>query len=148
MSLSLEEERKLQEKCEEELKLYENMFRIALEQKKAINLKETKALLSLLNKRKRVINKIEAIENEIASLKKTMKESKDSFCNNKIASLMEKIASLMEKTLRQDVKNQSLLKNFIKNISQNLEHIQTGRALHNAYGKHSFPESRFMNYKT
>jgi len=29
MSLSLEEERKLQEKCEEELKLYENMFRIA-----------------------------------------------------------------------------------------------------------------------
>jgi len=57
-----------------------------------------------------------------------MKESKDSFCNNKITPLMGKIASLMEKTLRQDVKNQSLLKNFIKNISQNLEHIQTGRA--------------------
>jgi len=148
MSLSLEEEKKLQEKCGEELKLYEDMFRIALEQQRAIDLKETKNLLSLLNERQRVISKIEAIENEIASLKKRMKESKDSFTNNKVPLLIKKMASLMKKTLKQDIKNQSLLKNFIQNISQNLEHIQTSKTLHEAYEKHILPESRFMNYKT
>jgi len=146
--LSLEEETKLKENYQKELKLYESMFNIALKQEEMIQSRNLTQLLSLINQRKEIINKINQIEQKILPLKGKWTEAKDYSLGGEVSLLVKKISSLLEKILTQEQKNSSLLKKSIRKVNTDLEHIQKGKALHKAYGNYFKAKPRFMDQVT
>ncbi|MCD6318607.1 flagellar export chaperone FlgN [Candidatus Aerophobetes bacterium] len=146
--LSLEEETKLKENYQKELKLYESMFNIALKQEEMIQSRNLTQLLSLINQRKEIINKINQIEQKILPLKGKWTEAKDYSLGGEVSLLVKKLSSLLEKILTQEQKNSSLLKKSIRKVNTDLEHIQKGKALHKAYGNYFKAKPRFMDQVT
>ena len=146
--LSLEEETKLKENYQKELKLYESMFNIALKQEEMIQSRNLTQLLSLINQRKKIINKINQIEQKILPLKGKWTEAKDYSLGGEVSLLVKKISSLLEKILTQEQKNSSLLEKSIRKVNTDLEHIQKGKALHKAYGNYFKAKPRFMDQIT
>lgn len=139
-------EGELEQGYQEELKLYQSMFKINLEQNRAVKSGDMKRVFSLGNQKQEIVSKVSQIESRLSPWKKKRSESKFSLMNEELSALLKKIGSLLKRILLQEKENESCLKVFLGDIGQNLEHIQTGRILHNAYNYHKTP-ARFMDQK-
>jgi len=144
--LSKTKEDELEQGYQEEFELYQSIFRVNLEQKRAVKSGDIKRVFSLGNQKQEIISKVDEIEGRLSPWKKERTESRFPPLNEELSALIKKIGSLLEKILVQEKENESCLKIFLGNIGQNLEHIQTGKILHNAYSYHKTP-ARFMDQK-
>jgi len=132
---------------ERELKFYESMFNITMEQERAIQSKDLRKLLSLISQKKEIIEKITKMEKELLPLKERWKDLKNSSLREKVSPIMGKIATLLGKMLAQEKRNELLLKSHIEDTAKDLKKIQMGKNLYKAY--QVFPENipYFMNQK-
>ncbi len=132
---------------ERELKFYESMFNITMEQERAIQSKDLRRLLSLISQKKEIIEKITRMEKELLPLKERWKDLKNSSLRGKVSPIMGKIATLLGKMLAQEKRNELLLKSHIEDTAKDLKKIQMGKNLYKAY--QAFPENTpyFMNQK-
>lgn len=144
--MSKTKENELEQGYQEELQLYQSMFKINLEQNRAVKSGDMKRVFSLGNQKQEIVSKVDQIESRLSPWKKKRSESKFFLMNEELSALIKKIGSLLEKILLQEKENESCLKVFLGDIGQNIEHIQTGRILHNAYSYHKTP-ARFMDQK-
>jgi len=132
---------------ERELKFYESMFNITMEQERAIQSKDLRKLLSLISQKKEIIEKITKMEKELLPFKERWKDLKNSSLREKVSPIMGKIATLLGKMLVQEKRNELLLKSHIEDTAKDLKKIQMGKNLYKAY--QVFPENTpyFMNQK-
>jgi len=132
---------------ERELKFYESMFNITMEQERAIQSKDLRKLLSLISQKKEIIEKITKMEKELLPFKERWKDLKNSSLREKVSPIMGKIATLLGKMLVQEKRNELLLKSHIEDTAKDLKKIQMGKNLYKAY--QAFPENTpyFMNQK-
>lgn len=144
--MSKTKENELEQGYREELQLYQSMFKINLEQNSAVKSGDMTRVFSLGNQKQGIVSKVDQIESRLSPWKKKRSESKFSLMNEELSALIKKIGYLLEKILLQEKENESCLKVFLGDMGQNLEHIQTGRILHNAYSYHKTP-ARFMDQK-
>lgn len=144
LSKTMEDE--LEQGYQEEFELYQSMLKINLEQNRAIKSGDIKRVFSLGNQKQEIVSKVDEIESRLSPWKKERTESKFPPINEELSALIKKIGSLLEKILVQEKENEFCLEIFLANIGQNLEHIQTGKILHNAYSYHKTP-ARFMDQK-
>lgn len=144
--MSKTKENELEQGYQEELQLYQSMFKVNLEQNSAVKSGDMKKVFSLGNQKQEIVSKVDQIESRLSPWKKKRSESKFFLMNEELSALIKKIGSLLEKILLQEKENESCLKVFLGDIGQNIEHIQTGRILHNAYSYHKTP-ARFMDQK-
>ncbi len=144
--MSKTKENELEQGYQEEFQLYQSMFRINLEQNRAVKSGDMKRVFSLGNQKQEIVSKVDQIESRLSPWKKKRSESEFSLMNEELSALIKKIGSLLKKILLQEKENESCLRVFLGDIGQNLEHIQTGKILHNAYSYHKRP-ARFMDQK-
>ena len=132
---------------ERELKFYESMFNITMEQERTIQSKDLRRLLSLISQKKEIIEKITKMEKELLPFKERWKDLKNSSLREKVSPIMGKIATLLGKMLAQEKRNELLLKSHIEDTAKDLKKIQMGKNLYKAY--QAFPENTpyFMNQK-
>ena len=132
---------------ERELKFYESMFNITMEQERAIQSKDLRKLLSLISQKKEIIEKITKMEKELLPFKERWKDLKNSSLREKVSPIMGKIATLLGRMLTQEKRNELLLKSHIEDTAKDLKKIQMGKNLYKAY--QAFPENTpyFMNQK-
>jgi len=146
--LSRQELLKVKQKYQGEIQLYQSMFGIGLEQEKAIRSRNLKRLLSLLSQREEIITRISQIDKEMLPLRTKYLQFKNCSEKEEIAILLKKLTGLLKKMLVQEEKNDSLMRKFIQATGEDLRHIQTARASHNAYRAHPISNPRFMDQKT
>jgi len=137
----------LRQGYQKELQLYESIFKMDLEQNEAIKSGNLKKIFFFSNQKQEIISKINRIEARLSLWKKKWIESKFFLRDKELPALIKKIGSLLEKILLQEKENESHLRIFLENIGQSLEHIQTGKILHNAYRSYHEASARFMNQK-
>lgn len=137
MSTTMKDE--LEQGYQEEFELYQSMFEINLEQNRAVKSGNLKRVLSLGSQKQKIVGNVDEIERRLSPWKKMRAESESPHINKGLSALIKKIGFLLEKILVQEKENESYLKTFLGNIGQNLEHIQTGRILHNAYSYRKTP---------
>lgn len=146
--LSRQELLKVKQKYQGEIQLYQSMFGIGLEQEEAIRSRNLKRLLSLLSQREEIITRISQIDKEMLPLRTKYLQFNNSSEKEEIAILLKKLTGLLKKMLVQEEKNDSLMRKFIQATGEDLRHIQTARASHNAYRAHPISNPRFMDQKT
>ena len=128
---------KVRENYNKQLKFYQEMLDIGLEQEKAIQIKDYKRLLSLIKKRKKIIEKIDMIRENSPSL------SVDP--DREVQDVVRKIIHLLERILTQEKKNESLLKKSIQNTFSALQQLDRAKLLRKAYRGFSQPDARFLD---
>lgn len=130
---------KLKEYYQQQLRLYQQMFDIALAQERAIQAKDYKGLLLLIKKRKGIIGKIDKIREKSLLLSQHI--------NKEVQEIVEKLISLLRKILAQEKKNESLLKRGMQQISSDLQQINKVKFLQRAYREFSQPNARFLDQR-
>ena len=120
-----------------QLKLYQIMLSIALDQTEAIRKKDYKKLLLLIKKRGKLMEEIEDIK-EKTSFSQNLK-------SNEEKNIKEEIAKLLREIISRDKENESLLRNIIKKISLNLQQIDRGKLLQKAYKGFLEPKAKFFD---
>ncbi len=120
-----------------QLKLYQIMLSIALDQTEAIRKKDYKKLLLLIKKRGKLMEEIEDIKKK-TSFSQNLK-------SNEEKNIKEEIAKLLREIISRDKENESLLRNIIKKISLNLQQIDRGKLLQKAYKGFLEPKAKFFD---
>lgn len=146
--LSRQELLKLKQNYQGEIQLYQSMVEITVEQEEAIRSRNLKRLLSLLSQRQKIITRISQIDKEVLPLRTKYLQFNNCSEKEEIAILLKELTGLLKKMLVQEEKNDSLLRKFIQATGEDLRHIQTARASHNAYRSHPISTTRFMDQKT
>lgn len=145
--LSKQEILRLKQGYQKEVQLYQSMFEITLGQEEAIRARNLKRLLSLLSQRQKIITRISQIDKEVLPLRTKYLQFNNSSENREITILLKKLTGLLREMLVQEERNDSLLRKFIQATGDDLRHIQTARASHNAYRTRPISTPRFMDQK-
>jgi len=123
-----------------QLRLYEKMFGVSLEQEKAIREKDYKKLFLLIKEKEKLIREIDRI-----------KEKPSSFFaprDKEEGAVVKEIAKLLKRILVQEKKNESLLKDAMQKVSFDLKQISKAENLQKAYrGVSRKPHARFLDQR-
>lgn len=131
---------KLKDCYQKQLRLYQLMFDMGLDEQKAIQEKDFKRLAFLLHRKQEIIQKIENIK------KQTLSCRKDNL-DTEVWSLIKKLAEVIKKIIIQEEKNESLLQDRMDRVFLDLKHLGEVKKMQRSYKQFSQINPHFLDQR-